>query len=184
MFFWDSNLSTALLQWDLVPPSIPVVSIMIWSPKFRNLTLLMACLLLASCESKISQCRKIINVHNQIVLDAEKLTKGGAAGDTTIVLKSAEVFAKGAETMGSINASDAKLTELKNQFTTMYQNYSQIAKQILDNQAKKKSGEVAKGREKLKEVANPEKNLVDSINSYCSSISSSGEKASPNSEKK
>jgi predicted patatin/cPLA2 family phospholipase len=157
---------------------------MIWSPKFRNLTLLMACLLLASCESKISQCRKIINVHNQIVLDAEKLTKGGAAGDTTIVLKSAEVFAKGAETMGSINASDAKLTELKNQFTTMYQNYSQIAKQILDNQAKKKSGEVAKGREKLKEVANPEKNLVDSINSYCGSASSSGEKASPNSEKK
>jgi predicted patatin/cPLA2 family phospholipase len=153
-------------------------------PQLRNLVLLMACLLLASCESKISQCRKIINVHNQIVLDAQKLANGGTAGDTTIVQKSSEIFAKGAESMGAIDAQDAKLTELKNQFTTMYQNYSQITKQILDNQAKKKSGEVAKGREKLKEVASPEKNLVDSINSYCGGTSSPVEGTSPNSDKK
>lgn len=183
MFFWDSNLSTALLQWDLVPPSILSIN-MIWLPKFRSLMLLMACLLLASCESKISQCRRIITTHNQILQDVDKVTNGGTKGDMAIVLKSVEVFAKGAETMGAINASDAKLAELKNQFTTMYQNYSQVTKQIIDNQTKKKSGEVAKGLDKLKEVANPEQNLVESLNSYCSSASSSVQKTSPNSEKK
>jgi hypothetical protein len=157
---------------------------MVLSPQTRNLLLSVTCLLLASCESKVSQCQKIIKVHNQIVLDTQKLTNAGTKGDTATVLKSAEVFAKGAEAMGAIEPADDKLKELKNQFATMYQNSSQITKQILDSQTKKKSSDVAQGLAKLSQVGSPEKNLVDSINSYCGGDGSSTATSSPNSEKK
>jgi galactokinase/mevalonate kinase-like predicted kinase len=124
--------------------------------------------LLTGCESKISQCQKIIKIHNNIVLEAKKVSDTGTKGDTSSASKSAEAFAQGAKEMTSLEVRDEKLTEIKNQLATMYQNSSQVTKQILASQAQKKSTEAAKGLENLKQVASPEKDLVDGINSYCS----------------
>jgi hypothetical protein len=134
----------------------------------RIAAITLPCLLLASCESKISQCQRIIKVHNQVVLDTQKLTSAGTKGDLKIVSQSVAVFAQGAKTMNEMEVRDDKLTELKNQLATMYDNSSKVTQQILDSQAKKKNSEVAQGRERLSQVASPEKNLVSSINSYCS----------------
>jgi hypothetical protein len=124
--------------------------------------------LLTSCESKVSQCQKIIKIHNQIVLEAKKVSDTGAKGDTSSASKSAEIFAQGAKEMAGIDVPDERLLVIKNQLAAMYLNSSEITKKILANQAQKKSTEAAKGMENLRQVASPEKGLVDSINSYCS----------------
>ncbi len=125
-------------------------------------------ILLTSCESKVSQCQKIIKVHNQVVLEAKKVLDTGTKGDTSSASKSADAFAQGAKEMMGLDVRDEKLLEIKNQLATMYQNSSQITKQILTSQAQKKSTDAAKGMENLRQVASPEKDLVDGINNYCS----------------
>jgi hypothetical protein len=136
---------------------------------FRSAVLAaIALTLMTGCESKISQCQKIIKIHNRIVLEAKKVSDSGTKGDTSIASKSAETFAQGAKEMTSLEVRDEKLLEIKNQLATMYQNASQITKQILASQAQKKSTEAAKGLENLRQVSSPEKDLVDGINSYCS----------------
>jgi hypothetical protein len=124
-------------------------------------------ILLTSCESKISQCQKIIKIHNQIVLEAKKVSDTGAKGDTSSASKSADTFAQGAKEMTDLDVRDEKLLEIKNQLATMYQKSSEITKQILTSQAQKKSTDAAKGLENLRQVASPEKDLVDGINNYC-----------------
>jgi hypothetical protein len=136
---------------------------------FRSVVLAsISLILLTSCESKVSQCQKIIKVHNQIVLEAKKVSDTGVKGDTSSASKSAEAFAQGAKEMMGLDVRDEKLLEIKNQLATMYQNSSQITKQILTSQAQKKSTDAAKGMENLRQVASPEKDLVDGINNYCS----------------
>jgi hypothetical protein len=125
-------------------------------------------LFLTSCESKLSQCQKIKKTHNQLVLDTREISKSVTKGNMEAVSKSAEAFAKGAQDMKNINVNDPKLKEIRDQLALMYQNSSQVTKQILDSQSKKKNSEVAKGRARLGQVASPEKELVDGINSYCS----------------
>jgi hypothetical protein len=129
--------------------------------------------LLTSCEGKVSQCQKIVKIHNQIVLDTQKLSKSVTKEDLTMVLKSADTFAQGAQEMKAIEVNDSKLKELKEQFMVMYQNSSQVTKQILTSQGKKNNAEVVSGLERLRQVASPEKDLVDGINSYCRSGSGS-----------
>jgi hypothetical protein len=141
----------------------------------RWLLLLLVGLLLTSCESKLSQCQKINRIHNKIVLDSLELSKVATKGDLGAVLKSADVFAQGAQDMKAIDVSDSQLKEIKDQLMVMYQNSSQVTKQIMDSQRLKKNSEVVKGLEQLRQVASPEKNLVDGINNYCRSGSSSGQ---------
>lgn len=150
----------------------------------RLLLLPLLGLLLTSCESKVAQCQKIVKIHNQVVLDTQKFTNSGTKGDIKAVLESAAVWAKGAKEMAAIEVGDPKLQEIKTQFTTMYQNSSEAVKQIIDSQTNKKNSEVAKGLANLKQVASPEKNLVDGINSYCQEGQSSSATTSPNSDKK
>jgi hypothetical protein len=135
---------------------------------FRSAVLAsIALVLLTSCESKISQCQKIIKIHNQIVIETKKISDTGTKGDTSSASKSADTFAQGAKEMTELDVRDEKLLVIKNQLTTMYQNSSQITKQILASQIQKKSTEAAKGLENLRQVASPEKDLVDGINNYC-----------------
>ncbi len=136
---------------------------------FRSVALAsISLILLTSCESKISQCQKIIKIHNQIVLEAKKVSDNGAKGDTSSASKSADAFAQGAKEMMGLDVRDEKLLEIKKQLANMYENSSQITKQILTSQAQKKSTDAAKGMENLRQVASPEKDLVDGINNYCS----------------
>jgi hypothetical protein len=136
---------------------------------FRSVVLAsIALVLLTSCETKVSQCQKIIKVHNQIVLETKKISDTGAKGDTSSASKSADTFAQGAKEMTELDVRDEKLLVIKNQLATMYQNSSQITKQILTSQTQKKSTDAAKGLENLRQVGSPEKDLVDGINIYCS----------------
>ncbi len=135
----------------------------------RWFVLLIMGLLLTGCESKVSQCQKIKKIHNQLVLDTQEISKSVTKGDLKAVGKSADAFAQGAKDMKEVSTNDPKLKEIKDQFALMYQNSSQVTKQILDSQSKKKNSEVAKGRAKLSQVASPEKDLVDGINNYCRS---------------
>jgi hypothetical protein len=124
-------------------------------------------LLLTGCESKVSQCQKVIKIHNQIVMDTKKVSDAATKEDMSSVTKSGEVFAQGAKDMASLEVKDERLLEIKNQFATMYQNASQVIKKIIESQTQKKASEVAKNRANLNQVASPEKDLVDAVNSHC-----------------
>ncbi len=137
----------------------------------RWLLLLLVGFLLAGCESKVSQCQKIKAVHNNLVEDTKKLSTNVTKNNLEPVIRFADTLAQGAQAMKAIEVGDPKLKEIKDQFMVMYQNSSQVTKQILDSQRQKKNAEVAKGQERLRQVASPEKNLVDGINNYCRSSS-------------
>jgi hypothetical protein len=122
---------------------------------------------MTGCNSKVTQCKNLIQVVNSTVSQTESLTSKGTKGDASSIKQSAEVFDKSAKDMMSINVEDEKLKTYKTQFVTMYQSSSEITKQIVASLEQKKSTQVYEGLRKLQSVASPEKDLVQGINQYC-----------------
>jgi hypothetical protein len=115
-----------------------------------------------------SQCQKIIKIHNQVVFKLKNLSDtAGSQGNISGIRKLAAASAQAAKEMKSLQVQDEKLLTLKNQFSTMYQSSSVVAKQLAVDLTKKRRSAVDNGLRKLQQIAGQETSLVNSINSYC-----------------
>src|SRR6476469_5039573 len=87
--------------------------------------------LIVSCgESKVSQCKNIINVANQAVEDYKTFTNGGQKTDTNTMLKAAK-------DMETIKVQDEKLKEHQTGFIKMYRDTSQAMRTFVAAYQKK-----------------------------------------------
>jgi hypothetical protein len=123
--------------------------------------------LLTSCNPKVSECKNIIQIHNQIVIDSRDLYKNSAKKDLDLMRKSATNFDNAAKSMGELSVSDEQLKVFKDKLTLMYQSSSQETKKVIKAIEDKNTQNFRDGLTKLSSVASPEQDIVNGINAYC-----------------
>jgi hypothetical protein len=116
---------------------------------------------------KLSQCASMIKVVNQTLDDTKVTTKSGTDGGLQTIEKLVEIFAKAAKDLDSINVSDAKLKTYKSQFLTMYQDATEINKQLITSIKERKSTKVHEALRKSQNIFSPERDLTTGVTNYC-----------------
>ena len=124
-------------------------------------------LLIVSCESKDSQCKKIIQVANQAVNDAKTITNSGRTSDPNTMLKAADAMDKAAKDMEGIKVQDEKLKKYQTGFISMYRSTSTATREFVAAFQKKDKAGAQASLKNLQQATSPEKDLVNQINAYC-----------------
>lgn len=124
-------------------------------------------LLMVSCESKDSQCNKIIQVANQAVKDARTITNGGQRSDADTMIKAADAMEKAAKDMEAIKVQDEKLKNYQTGFISMYRTTSKATREFVAAFQKKDRSGAEASLKNLQQATSPEKDLVNQINAYC-----------------
>ncbi|MGQ4648248.1 hypothetical protein [Lyngbya aestuarii] len=126
-------------------------------------------LLSAGCgESKISQCNKIIQVANKAVSEAKSVTKGGQTSDPQAMLQAAEAMDKASQQMTTIEVRDEKLQDYQTGFTNMYRDTSKATRDFVEAFRREDRPAAEAALSNLQQATNPERQLVEEINTYCS----------------
>lgn len=135
--------------------------------------------LTSSCNSKLDQCKNMIQVVNQTVTDTRNLTNTGTQGDPSIMEKLSERYAQAAKDMEGVNVSEEQLKTYQGQFATMYKSASQFTKQIGESIKSKKLTQVIQGNNQLQKLLSPEKDLANGISQYCQAGESKPQNTAP-----
>jgi hypothetical protein len=123
--------------------------------------------LTTSCNSKVNQCKNIIQVVNQTVIDTKNITDLGTKGDPSSMEKVSQRYEQAAKDLEGVSVEDPKLSTYQKQFVLMYQSSAQVAKQVAESIKTKKSSQVLRGLNQFQLLVSPEKDLVEGINQYC-----------------
>lgn len=123
---------------------------------------------LFSCsDSKDTQCKKIVQVVNQVVNDTRTLTNEGKTQDRQAILKAADITEKAAKDMEQLNITDERLKGLQFGFSTMYRDMSKATRDMLNALNKKNFPAFDAGLKKWQKAYGAETQLVNGINNYC-----------------
>lgn len=132
--------------------------------------------LATSCaESKISQCKKLIDVANQVVSDVQTVAQNASSttgtpanSDSSAVINRVASAADQAKSrMESLNLADPKLKEFQGRYATMYTEIGQTTRDML-KAADTNNREAGKNAyDAFKQATSQEGALVDEINAYC-----------------
>ena len=122
---------------------------------------------LVSCQSKVSQCNKLIQVANQAVSQAKTATNGGTTSNPDAMLKAANTMDKAAKDMQGINVSDRELKNYQAGFIKMYQQTSKATRDFVSAFKKKDRTVAETALKNLQQATVPEQQLVTGLNSYC-----------------
>jgi hypothetical protein len=117
--------------------------------------------------SKVSQCASMNKIVNQTLNDTKDATKSGTDGGVPTIEKLVEIFARAAKDLDSVNVSDAKLKTYKSQFLTMYQDATEINKQLITSIKERKSTKVHEALRKSQNIFSPERDLTTGVTKYC-----------------
>lgn len=131
------------------------------------LTAALSVLTVSCSESKVSQCNKIIKVANQAVTEAKSITNGGQESKPEAMLKAADAMEKASKDMAAIKVNDQKLRDYQTRFVNMYRDTSKGTRDFVAAFQKKDRSAAEAALTNLQKATTPEKQLVDSINVYC-----------------
>lgn len=123
--------------------------------------------LIVGCESKVSQCSKIIQVANRAVNDARNITNSGQTSDPKAILQAANAMDKAAKDMETLKVNDQKLKNYQNEFISMYTTTSKATRELVTAFQKKDRSAAETSLKNLEQATSPEKELVGHINTYC-----------------
>ncbi|MBW4576687.1 MAG: hypothetical protein KME08_15535 [Aphanothece sp. CMT-3BRIN-NPC111] len=121
-----------------------------------------------SCgESKVSQCKKLINTANQTVKEANEVTNGGQTRNPDTMLKAADNMDKAAKEMEALKVSDERLKEYQAGYIKMYRDTSTATRDLVGAFKKKERQAVNVALKNLQQAIVPEPQLVSGVNKYC-----------------
>jgi hypothetical protein len=122
-----------------------------------------------SCSgNKITQCQKIFQITNGTVNEIKTVTDGGRNSSSEALLKTADIWNKAAQGMEAVKVNDEQLKKFKADFTKMYRDSSKSTRDYVVALKKRDFTAVDVGFKNLQKSYNPEKDLVNRINNYCS----------------
>lgn len=144
---------------------------------FRTGVVVAVGLLVTSCaESKISQCKKLIDVANQVVTNVQSVaqnassTTGAVATNTdsfAVINRVAEAADTAKRDMEALKLGDEKLKEFQSRYATMYTEIGRTTRDMLAA-AEAKNREAGKNAyDAFRAATSQEGTLVDEINGYC-----------------
>lgn len=126
-------------------------------------------LLIASCgESRIAQCVKINKIADEAVSEVKSHANGAQAKDPKAALQAAEAMEKASQKMEAVEVQDIKLKYYQTGFVKMYRDTSQATRDFIAAYEKQDPEAADLARNELDQATNPEDQLLEDFNSYCS----------------
>lgn len=126
-------------------------------------------LVAAGCsQSKVSQCRELIDVINTAVTDLQTVTQSPeASNDPESLVKIAEAADRAVGSMQTVELKDEELQAFQQRFITMYTETGAASRAIYDavNSQNPEAAQQAVGQ--LEAATNEEEPLVNEVNTYC-----------------
>lgn len=127
-------------------------------------------LTLVSCgESKVSQCRKLIEVANGAVTQVQEVTQNANPEDVNAMLQIADTADQATQDMQALELKDEALQGYQQRFITMYTDTSQSTRQLVEAVNNKDSQAADTAYQSLQTATNQEAPLVTEVNEYCQS---------------
>lgn len=124
-------------------------------------------LILVGCSgNKVSQCKKIISITQEIAKESEINRQ---TEDIQKALQIADSFDEAAAEMRSLSISDEKLVKYRRILADIYQGYAQTTRQFISALQKKDINTVKLMQHQLQQLGQKEPKLGNRINSYCQS---------------
>lgn len=140
----------------------------------RLVLLTMLGAVVTSCsESKLSQCRELIDVANETVADVQSVaqntstTQTNTAESVDVIGKVAEAAEKARINMDTLDLTDETLQSYQQRYVMMYTTIRETTRDMLSAAEVNNREEGKKAYEAFKEATEQEEGLVDAINGYC-----------------
>ena len=125
-------------------------------------------LLTVSCsQSKVSQCKKLVNVAEGAIAQAQTASNKTKGGKPEGMLKVADTMDKAAQAMGAIELTDEKLKPYQAGLIKMYRNTSKATRDFVGAYNKKDRWAAEASLKNLQKATAPEQELVTGLNTYC-----------------
>ncbi|WP_416670185.1 hypothetical protein [Egbenema bharatensis] len=132
-------------------------------------------LLLSSCsESRISQCRKLINVANQVVTDVQTVAEnastspsGNTGASTEVINRVADAANSARVNMEELSLNDTQLQDFQNRYATMYAEIYDSTSAMLDASEARDREAGRQAYTAFQAATSQEATLVSEINQYC-----------------
>lgn len=132
-------------------------------------------LVMTGCsESRLSQCRQLIDVANQVVTDVQTVAQNASTSTTETTADSREVIGRVADAannarinMEGLSLNDTQLQDFQSRYISMYTEIHNSTREML---AASEARDREAGREAytaFQEATSQETNLVREINDYC-----------------
>lgn len=142
-----------------------------WRNGLRLSLLALISLIAVSCgQSRVAQCNKMIQVANQAVSDAKVVTNNLPKDDSQAeaMRQAAAIMDKASTDMNAIEVTDETLQDYQASFAKMYSDMSQAMGEfaVAFEQKDRQAAEAAQMN--LQQATTPERQLVDTLNAYCS----------------
>ncbi|NEO27739.1 MAG: hypothetical protein F6K03_12835 [Kamptonema sp. SIO4C4] len=137
-------------------------------PHSTLLTVVLLALVMVGCApSKRAQCNSVIEIANQANDEAKNLTNGGETNEPQAMLQAADTMEKAAQDMKSLELTDEKLQDYQTGFVEMYVETAQATRSFVDAFEKQDRTNAEAALANLQQATQPETELVNGINSYC-----------------
>lgn len=133
-------------------------------------------LIASSCsEGKLSQCRKLIDVANQVVSDVQTVAQntsstaatGSSAESIAVINKVAEAADKANIRMEELTLTDDRLENFQTRYAAMYTEIGQTTRDMLAAAEEKDRQAGKDAYDAFKAATSQEGTLVEEINAYC-----------------
>ncbi|MCL1472973.1 hypothetical protein [Argonema antarcticum] len=121
------------------------------------------CLVVSCGESKVTQCNKI----NQIINQADAVTKSAKTGKPSALIKAAVQLDKVAKILKDVEVEDKKLQSLRSSFTIMYGDISKSFRNMAVSIQRQDAQGIKFALIFLSQARMKDTALVKEINSYC-----------------
>lgn len=118
-------------------------------------------------QSRIQQCNNIIEIANEAVNEAKQLTNGGQTDDPQAMVEAADAMEQAAQDMEALELVEPTLQDYRQGFIAMYEETAAATREFVEafEQKDRPAAEAALSR--LQRATNPEEELVQGINEYC-----------------
>ncbi|NJO39137.1 MAG: hypothetical protein HC769_08490 [Cyanobacteria bacterium CRU_2_1] len=130
-------------------------------------------LLVASCsESKLSQCKQLIDVANQVVTNVQTVAQNASSttnpsDSLAVINKVAEAADQAKTDMESLQLSDENLKGFQTRYAAMYAEIGETTRDMLSAAQSKDTQAGKNAYNEFKAATSQEGSLVNEINAYC-----------------
>ncbi|MEC4986125.1 MAG: hypothetical protein SAJ37_19730 [Oscillatoria sp. PMC 1068.18] len=115
----------------------------------------------------MSQCKKIIDIANDVATETQTLSDRGNNTDPQAALQVASAFEQAAQAIETLESKDEQLLDYQAGLVQVYYSHSQATRQFLEAYEKKNRGAAEEALKTVREAGNLEQEVVNGINNYC-----------------
>jgi hypothetical protein len=119
---------------------------------------------LLGCDSKISQCNRLIKVIN----DEQGPLKNATGSDPAALKKLAETLDGVSKKVGTVELADEKLVGFRDEYKKMAEDLAKVSRDTAGALESNDPGKAAEAAKQMSSFGPRETELVNNINKYCS----------------